>query len=169
LRKLQSLSCIKEFSYKIKLSTRLMKRRVMLIVTWQNIDNHCTLAVFSSSLSKLYSENSLHHMVHPEVGGGQRKKITGWMIDYLRFYVLHKNFSPIWRHHHYWWRAAKFRPMLSAQGLWAGRGLYCATPAVTRGLSFSSLIRRTTPFSRLLQHKGMWRVWSCNPPLKLAL
>jgi hypothetical protein len=30
----------------------------------------------------------------------------------------------------------KFRPMLSAQGLWAGRDLYRATPAVTRDLDF---------------------------------
>jgi hypothetical protein len=42
--------------------------------------------------------------------------------------------------------------MLSAHGLWAGRDLYLATPAVTRGLGFSSLIRRTAPFSRLLRH-----------------
>jgi hypothetical protein len=37
-------------------------------------------------------------------------------------------------------------------GLWAGRDLYRATPAVTRDLGFSSLIRRTAPFSRLLRH-----------------
>jgi hypothetical protein len=43
-----------------------------------------------------------------------------WLIDYLRFYVLLKKFSLIWRRHHYRWRAAKFRPMLGAQGLWAG-------------------------------------------------
>jgi hypothetical protein len=42
--------------------------------------------------------------------------------------------------------------MLGAQGLWAGRDLYRATPAVTRGLGFSGLIRRTAPFSRFLQH-----------------
>jgi hypothetical protein len=42
--------------------------------------------------------------------------------------------------------------MLGARGLWAGRDLYHATPAVTRGLSFSGLIRRTAPFGRLLQH-----------------
>jgi hypothetical protein len=43
-------------------------------------------------------------------------------------------------------------PMFGAQGLWAGRDLYHATPAVTRDLGFSSLIRRTAPFSRLLRH-----------------
>jgi hypothetical protein len=37
------------------------------------------------------------------------------------------------------------------QALLAGRNLYRATHAVTWGLSFSSLIRRTAPFSRLLQ------------------
>jgi hypothetical protein len=46
-------------------------------------------------------------------------------------------------------RAAKFRHMLDAWGRW---GLYHATLVVTRDLSFSGLIRRTTPFSRLLQH-----------------
>jgi hypothetical protein len=37
-------------------------------------------------------------------------------------------------------------------GLWIGRDIYRATPAVTRDLGFSGLNRRTTPFSRLLQH-----------------
>ena len=41
--------------------------------------------------------------------------------------------------------------MLGAQGLKAGRDLYRATPAVTRDLGFSGLIRRTAPFSRLLR------------------
>jgi hypothetical protein len=48
--------------------------------------------------------------------------------------------------------AAKFRPMFGAQGLWAGKDLYRTTPAVTRDLGFSGLIRRTAPFSRLLRH-----------------
>jgi hypothetical protein len=73
------------------------------------------------------------------------------LIDYLRFYVPLKNFSLIWRCHHCRWRATKFRPMLGAQGLWAGRDLYRATPAVIRDLGFSGLIRRTAPFSRLLR------------------
>jgi hypothetical protein len=66
-------------------------------------------------------------------------------------------------------RTAKLRPMLDvyglwvccfyvplespsyfAQDLWIGRDLYRATPAVTRGLSFSGLIRRTATFSCLL-------------------
>jgi hypothetical protein len=74
------------------------------------------------------------------------------LIDYLHFYVPLKNFSLIWRRHHCRWRAAKFRPMLGAQGVWAGRDLYRATPAVTRGVGFSGLIWRTAPFSRLLRH-----------------
>jgi hypothetical protein len=73
-----------------------------------------------------------------------------WLIYYLLFYVPLKNFSLIWRR--YGWRAAKFRPMLGAQGLWAGRDLYRAIPAVAQGLGFSGLIRRTTLFSRLLRH-----------------
>jgi hypothetical protein len=38
--------------------------------------------------------------------------------DYLVFYVPLKNFSLLWKRHHCRWRAAKFRPMLGAQGLW---------------------------------------------------
>jgi hypothetical protein len=61
-----------------------------------------------------------------------------WLINYLQFYAQLKNFSFIWTRHH--WRAAKFRPMLGAQGIWAGWILYRATPAVTQGLGFSDII-----------------------------
>jgi hypothetical protein len=84
-----------------------------------------------------------------------------WLIDWL-FTVLRplKNISLIWRRHHCRGRAAKFRPMLGAQGLWAGRALYRATPTVTRDLGFSGLIRRTAPFSRLLRN-----AWGCGGPI----
>jgi hypothetical protein len=39
-----------------------------------------------------------------------------------------------------------------SQSLWAGRDLYRGTPAVTRGLGFSGLVKRITPISRRLQH-----------------
>jgi hypothetical protein len=83
-----------------------------------------------------------------------RDRMIDWLIDYLMLYVPLKNFSLIWRRHHCRWRPAKFtgRPMFGAQGLWAGRDLYRATPAVTHDLGFSGLIRRTVPFSRLLRH-----------------
>jgi hypothetical protein len=74
------------------------------------------------------------------------------LIAYLRFYVPLKNISLIWRRHHCRWRAAKFRPLLGSQGLWAGGDLYRATPAVTRSPGFSGLIRRTAPFCRFLRH-----------------
>jgi hypothetical protein len=78
-----------------------------------------------------------------------------WLIDWL-FTILHvrtaQDFSLIWRRRHCRWRAAKFRPMICTQGFWAGRNLYCAIPAATRGLNFSVLIRMTSPFSRLLRH-----------------
>jgi hypothetical protein len=70
-----------------------------------------------------------------------------WLIDYLLFYVPLKNISLIWRHHYYRWRAAKFRPMFGAQGLWAGRDLYRATPAVTRDLGFSRSHPKDRPHS----------------------
>jgi hypothetical protein len=43
-------------------------------------------------------------------------------------------------------KGCKFRPMLGTRGLWAGRDLYRAKPAVTRDLGFSGLIRRTAPY-----------------------
>jgi hypothetical protein len=67
-----------------------------------------------------------------------------WLFDWLIIYGFTSRsriFSLIWRRHHCRWRAAKFRPMLCAQGLWAGRDLYRTTPAVTQGLGFSGLIR----------------------------
>jgi hypothetical protein len=90
--------------------------------------------------------------VFPTSDGKDRDDAIGWLIDCLRFYIPLKNFSLIWRRHHCRWRAAKFRPILGAQGLWAGRDLYRATPAVIRDLGFSGLIRRTAPFTRLLRH-----------------
>jgi hypothetical protein len=85
------------------------------------------------------------------------------LIDYLRFYVPLKNFSLIRRRHHSRWRAAKFKPMLGAQGLWAGRDLYRATPAVTRDLGFFRSYPKDRPIqSPLTTHEGMWRIYS-NP------
>jgi hypothetical protein len=86
--------------------------------------------------------------------------VHDWLNDCLEFYVPLKNISLIWRRHHCRWRAAKCRPMLGAQGLWALRDLYRATPAVTRDLGFSGLIRRTAPISRLLRH-----AWGCGGPI----
>jgi hypothetical protein len=72
-----------------------------------------------------------------------------WLILYC-FTSRSRIFQLIWCHH-FRWRAPKIRPMLDAHGLWAGWDFYRATPAVTRGLGFPSLIRRTTPFGRLLR------------------
>jgi hypothetical protein len=83
-----------------------------------------------------------------------------WLIDYLLFYVPMENLLLIWKRHLCLWRAAKFRSILGAQGLWALRNPYRATLTVTRGLGFSSFIRRTAPFSRLLRHQ-----WGCWGPI----
>ena len=83
-----------------------------------------------------------------------------WLIDYLIFYAPLKNISLIWRRNHCRWRAAKFKPMLGAQGLWAGRGLYRVTPTVTQDLDFSGFIRKTATISRLLRH-----AWGCRKPI----
>jgi hypothetical protein len=55
---------------------------------------------------------------------------TDCLIDCLRFYVSDE-FLLVWRRHQYRWRAAIFKSMLGAWGLWAGRNLYCAPLAVT--------------------------------------
>jgi hypothetical protein len=59
--------------------------------------------------------------------------------------------------HHYRWLGCKFRPMLGAQGLWAGRDLYRATPTATRNLGLYGLIRKTGT------HVPQW---GSNPRLK---
>jgi hypothetical protein len=97
------------------------------------------------------------------------KSTFEWMIDYLPFTSRSRIFylygdviiaGEGLQNLGCRWRAAKFRPMLGAQGLLEGRDLYRATPAMTRDLGFSGLIRRTTPTSRPLRH-----VWGCGGPL----
>jgi hypothetical protein len=68
------------------------------------------------------------------------------LIDWL-FSVL----RPAQEYFTYMETCCKFRPMLGAQGFWAGRDPYRATPAATRNLNFSGLIRRTAPINRLLR------------------
>jgi hypothetical protein len=76
--------------------------------------------------------------------------MINWLIDYCC--TSHSRFfSLIWRLHRYRWRAAKFRPMLVAHGLWAGRDLHHATPTVIRGLGFSGL------------YKNDWLIINCFP------
>jgi hypothetical protein len=82
--------------------------------------------------------------------------ISDALTVYLLFYVPLENFCLIWRRHHYRWKAAKFRAILGAQGLWAGRDLYHATPAVTRDLRwvfcFCVSSKWSPPFSSHLRH-----------------
>jgi hypothetical protein len=103
-------------------------------------------------------------MIGEKVGGGVTQQME--LIDCLRFYVPLKNFSLIWRRHHYRSRAAKFKPMLGAQGLSAGRDHYRATPAVTRGLGFffRSYPKDCPIQSPLTTHKGMLRTYSSPDP-----
>jgi hypothetical protein len=88
--------------------------------------------------------------------------LINWLIHSLLFNFPLKNISLTWGRNHYRRRAAKFRSMLGTQGLWAQRDHYCATPAVARGLGFPISSGKTAPFSRLLRHRGMWRIY-LNP------
>jgi hypothetical protein len=83
---------------------------------------------------------------------GAKKWKVILLIDYLLFYVPLKNFSRIWRHHHYQWRAVKSRPMFGAQGLWAGRDFQFVPHLLQlQDLNFYCLIWSTIPFNHLLQ------------------
>jgi hypothetical protein len=61
-------------------------------------------------------------------------------FDYLLFYVqaqecfTYMDTSPL--------LVSKFRPMLGAQGLWAGSDLYRATPTMTQGLGFFHIVQK---------------------------
>ena len=74
------------------------------------------------------------------------------------FYGPLENIWLISRRHHCRWRGCKFRTVLGTQGLWAWRDLFGVTPAVTRGLGFSGLIRMTTPFNHLLLLVKGWKI-----------
>jgi hypothetical protein len=97
------------------------------------------------------SQNKLSYWIN--------KYYFDWLIDQL-FTVLrpsqefftHMDMSPLSV------KAAQFRTMIGAQSFWAGWDLYRATRAVTRVLGFTSLIRRTVPFDRLLRHTRGCRV-----------
>jgi hypothetical protein len=75
------------------------------------------------------------------------------MLPFLAFFclfMLFVSFLAAWAIfqlsggcHHYRWLGCKFGPMLSAQGLWAGRDLYRATPTATRDLGLYGLIWKT--------------------------
>jgi hypothetical protein len=94
-----------------------------------------------------------------------RRSFSDLILDYLRFCVPLKNVSLVWRRHHCQWRAAKYRPMLGALCLWAGRYFYHAMPVVTRDLGFSLFIWRIGPIQLfLMTHMEMWTIYS-NPNL----
>jgi hypothetical protein len=87
-----------------------------------------------------------------------------WLIDYLVFYVPLKNISLIMRRHHYRWRAAKFRLMLGAQGLWVGRDLYRHTCCDTGSRFFWSHPKDRPIQSPLTTRKGLRRTYSYPDP-----
>jgi hypothetical protein len=144
----------------------IQERPVILTSKWQVLGEgaiiictYLTVLVLTRSKSNSPNDWLIDSLIH---------SFIGWFIDWFIDWFIHsliiygftsrsKNFSLIWRRHHCRWGAANFRPMLGAQGLWAGRDLYRATPAVTGGLNFSALIRRTAPFSCLLrQARECW-------------
>jgi hypothetical protein len=86
------------------------------------------------------------------------------LVGYLLIYVTLKNFSLIWRIHHCWWRAAKFRPMLGAQGIWAGGSLSCHTCCSMGSWFFLSHLKESLIQSPLTTRMGMQRTYSKPDP-----
>jgi hypothetical protein len=94
--------------------------------------------------------------------------LIDWLIIYLLIIYCFtlKNFSLIWKRHHWWWRVGKYRPMLGAKGLWAGikGSLLCHTYCDT-GPRFLRSHPKDRPIqSPLTTHKGMWRIYSYPDP-----
>jgi hypothetical protein len=107
------------------------------------------------------------------------------IVDHLLFYSLFytplKNLSFIWKRHLRRWRAEKFRPMIHALGLWAGRNhllwhgvsvFLVLSKGPPHSVAFydtewyaEDLFQTGSPFSRLLQHAGgMTRAYSNLDP-----
>jgi hypothetical protein len=107
-----------------------------------------------------------------EIGYTRKNLIYGNTVyNYLLWLftvcVSLKNISLIWKRHHCIRRAATFKAMLRAEGLWAGRDLYRSTTAVIRGIRFCGLIRGLILFSSLLQHTKI-DVYNLFYPLRHA-
>ena len=123
------------------------------------MSNLCIPLLYISYKNDGYVEKCPWQFVHfPRERERERER----EIDSVQFYVPFKNFSLIWRRHHCRCRAAKFRPMLGAQGLWAGRDLYRATPAVTGPRFFRSHPKDCPIQSPLTTRMGTRRTYS-NP------
>jgi hypothetical protein len=146
-------ACYKQFCNRIRIPFKGMHSSIQ-----SNIISHGLLSIFKSQYLTLGI--SLHW------DGG----LIDWLINYLLFYVPLKNFSLIWRRHHYRWRAI-FMPPLGSQGVWASRDLYRATSAVTStGPRFFRSPSKDRPIqSPLTTHKGMWRVYSNPVPVSTLI
>jgi hypothetical protein len=129
---------------------------------WEKLVYHCCselLEVIEDINSFLFRNplrgsfhNSISNLTYRHFTGSSehlcyQRRLIDWLFTVLR--PAQEFFTYIY---HCRWRAAKFRPKLGSEGLWAMRDLYRTTPAVTRDLGFLGLIRRTAPFSRLLRH-----------------
>ena len=91
--------------------------------------------------------------------------MVDWLYSVLRHDQEYFNYMN-WRRHHYRWRAAKFRPMLGAQGLWAGRS--CHTCCDMEPWFIWSHPKERPIQSPFTTHKGIWRVYSNRDPIVLS-
>jgi hypothetical protein len=84
---------------------------------------------------------------------------VNWLIDGLRFYVPLKNFSLIWRRHHYRWC------LCSALRAFEQGGIFIVPHLLWHGASVFQVSSDGPPFqSPLTIRKRMWRTYS-NPDI----
>jgi hypothetical protein len=129
----------------------LLKNNVDGKLITQLVDNQDEFSTVVASSNSYIYDTVLHYHLH-NISLHWIKRIDwliDWLIDYLLFYVPLKNIALIWRRHHCRWRAAKFRPMLSAfeQG-----GIFIVPHQLWHGTSVFPV-----SFSRLLRH-----TWGCG-------
>lgn len=85
--------------------------------------------------------------------------LIDWLISHILFRVVLEIISFLCGRHRCRWMTSKHWPLICTYGLWARRILSMPYIAVTRGLGFQGIIRRTTPFCR---HVRILRIYS-NP------
>ena len=105
------------------------------VLGWIKTDNTCLVILFFTFT--LQSTNDTKWKKKPFTIEGTYRSALGELWWISAFCCLTSNsriFRSYWRRPQCW--VTKFRPVFGIYGLWAGRDLYCVTPAVTRDLGF---------------------------------
>ena len=108
---------------------------------------HCTFRLKKESFKIFHSINFNENLT----SRAKRTQFVGLFGIYWSHFLTKKFHSYI--DVNFTGKGGKIRPLLGSYGLWAGRDLYRATPALTRGLGFCGLVRRTVPLPWLVQQE----------------